>query len=103
MENNEQLEQFFDQMKKQDGHLKSPAFPLLKKRRVNLWIPIGIAASVILAFMLIKEPKAIHDRPGEVVIITLHTDENGDQHFTIEQTTHLDTWESPTTSLLTQY
>ncbi|UZD22029.1 hypothetical protein PBT90_00970 [Algoriphagus halophytocola] len=103
MENNEQLERFFDQMKKQDKRVEIPAFPEVKSRKFNFWIPAGIAASMSLAFLFIPKPSAIEEPTPEVVIITLQEDENQNQHFTIEESTFLDTWESPTASLLTEY
>ncbi len=103
MGNNEQLDRFFDQMKKQDEHLEIPAFPEVKTRKLGFWIPAGIAASMIFAFLFIQKPTPVERPAPEVVIITLHEDENHNQHFTIEESTFLDTWESPTASLLTEY
>lgn len=104
MENNEQIERFFDQMKKQDEQLDIPVFPEVKTRKFGFWIPAGIAASMIFAFLFIQKPTQQVDLPApEVVIITLQQDENHNQHFTIEESTFLDTWESPTASLLTEY
>ncbi|SFT73350.1 hypothetical protein SAMN04489724_1903 [Algoriphagus locisalis] len=103
MENNEQLERFFDQMKKQDEHIEIPAFPEVQTRKFGFWIPTGIAASMIFAFLFIQKPAPVETPAPEVVIITLHEDENQNQHFTIEESTFLDTWESPTASLLSEY
>ncbi|MEP1087249.1 hypothetical protein [Algoriphagus sp.] len=103
MENNEQLERFFSQMKKKDEQLKIPDFPEVKAQKFGLWIPTGIAASIGLAFLVFQDPTPIESTAPEVVIITLQEDENQNQHFTIEETTFLDTWESPTASLLTDY
>lgn len=104
MENDEQLKRFFDQMKKQDEQLDIPAFPEVKTRKFNLWIPAGIAASMLFALLFIPKPTASIDKPTpEVVIITLQEDENQNQYFTIEESTFLDTWESPTASLLSEY
>ncbi|WP_192347266.1 hypothetical protein [Algoriphagus sp. Y33] len=103
MENNGQLERFFDQMKKQDQQLEIPAFPEVKTRKFSFWIPAGIAASMIFAFLFIQKPAPIESVSPEVVIITLQEDENHNQHFIIEESTFLDTWESPTASLLTEY
>jgi len=103
MENNEQLERFFDQIKKQDQHKEIPAFPAVKTRKFGFWIPAGIAASMGLALLFLQEPATVESAPAEVVIITLQEDENQNQHFTIEETTFLETWESPTSSLLTEY
>jgi len=103
MENNEQLERFFDQMKKQDEKINIPAFPEVKTRKFSLWIPAGIAASMGFAMLFIQEPTPVESIDPEVVIITLQEDENQNQYFTIEESTFLDTWESPTSSLLTAY
>lgn len=103
MENNEQLDRFFDQMKKQDEQIEIPAFPEVKTRKFSFWIPAGIAASMSFAFLFMQEPATVESAPPEIVIITLQEDENQNQHFTIEETTFLDTWESPTASLLTEY
>ncbi|PZX59742.1 hypothetical protein LV84_00951 [Algoriphagus ratkowskyi] len=103
MENNEHLERFFEQMKNQDEQLEIPTFPSVHTRKFGFWIPAGIAASMGLAFLFLQEPTTVEITSPEVVIITLQEDENQNQHFTIEETTFLDTWESPTSSLLTEY
>ncbi|PZX52671.1 hypothetical protein [Algoriphagus chordae] len=103
MENDEQLEKFFAQMKKQDEQLETPAFPEVKTRKFGFWIPAGIAASMSLAFLFVQEPTPVESVSPEVVIITLQEDEHQNQQFTIEESTFLDTWESPTASLLTEY
>jgi hypothetical protein len=103
MENDEQVERFFDEMKKQDYRLEIPAFPEVKTQKFGFWIPAGIAASMGFAFLFMQEPAPVERPIAEVVIITLQEDENQNQHFTIEETTFLDTWESPTASLLTEY
>ena len=103
MENNEQLERFFEQMKKQDGELNIPPFPEYKTKRMNLWIPAGIAASLTLAGLIMHEPQPLPDAPNEVLIITLQEGENNKQEFIIEEKAYLDVWESPTASLLTDY
>lgn len=103
MENNEQLDQFFDRMKKRDERIEIPAFPDIKTRKFGFWIPTGIAASMIFALLFIQESTPVESPSPDVVIITLQEDENQNQHFTIEESTFLDTWESPTASLLTEY
>lgn len=103
MENNEQLERFFEQMKKQDEELHIPPFPEYKTKRMNLWIPAGIAASLTLAGLIMHEPQPLPEAPNEVLIITLQEGENNEQEFTIEEKAYLDVWESPTASLLTDY
>lgn len=102
MEDNEQIHRFFAQMKKRDEQLEIPAFPAVKTRKLSIWIPAGIAAAVF-AILFMRGPTPVEHAAPEVVIITLHADENQNQHFIIEESTFLETWESPTSSLLTDY
>jgi hypothetical protein len=105
MEDNAELKRFFENMKEKDQELNIPPFPRYKTRKLNFWIPTGIAASLaLLGLIMIKpEPQSIPEAPKEVLIITLQENENQEQEFTIEETTYLDIWESPTASLLTEY
>ena len=98
------LQGFFDQLKENDRGIQIPAFPEpARQRRINWWIPIGIAASLILGFFLWPEDSQDLVPPAEVIIITLDKDENNNQQILIEEKTYLETWESPTSSLLTEY
>lgn len=103
MEDNAELKRFFENMKEQDQHLEIPPYPSYKTRKLNLWIPAGIAASLALLGWIMNEPQPIPEAPKEVLIITLQEGENNEQEFIIEETTYLDVWESPTASLLTDY
>jgi len=103
MEDSEQINRFFAEMKKQDEQLEIPAFPAVKTRKISLWIPAGIAASAAFTILFMREPAPVEHVSPEVVIITLQEDENQNQHFIIEESTFLETWESPTSSLLTDY
>lgn len=100
----EEFRGFFEELKKKDEQLLIPAFPEMKKKgKRNWWIPVGIAASFALGFFLWPSEEAAPEPPAEVIIITLREDENKEQQILIEEKTYLDTWESPTESLLADY
>jgi hypothetical protein len=48
MENDQLIENFFSDMKKQDQNILIPEFPETKVRSFNWWIPSGIAATLRL-------------------------------------------------------
>jgi hypothetical protein len=56
-----------------------------------------------LGFFLLPQNKKDLNPPAEVIIISLEKDENNNQQILIEEKTYLETWESPTSSLLTEY
>lgn len=100
----EEFRGFFQELKKKDEHLVVPPFPEIEKKGSrNWWIPVGIAASLALGFFLWPGEEASPEPPAEVIIITLQEDENREQQILIEEKTYLDTWESPTESLLANY
>lgn len=103
MENDELIESFFKDMRKADQNLEVPAFPESKTRKINWLIPVGIAASLVLAGFLFFEKEPEVKAPAEVIIITLENGPNHDQQFKIQESTYLETWESSTSSLLTEF
>jgi len=103
MENDELIESFFRDMRKADQNLEVPAFPESKTRKINWLIPIGIAASLMLAGFLFFEKKPEVKAPAEIIIITLENGPNHEQQFKIQESTYLETWESNTSSLLTEF
>jgi hypothetical protein len=103
MENNELIKSFFEDMRKADQNLDVPAFPETKTRKINWLIPVGVAASLFLAGFLFFEKEPEVKAPAEVIIITLEQGPNHEQQFKIKETTYLDTWESSTSSLLTEF
>jgi hypothetical protein len=105
MKDNAELKRFFENMKEKDQELTIPPFPSYKTKKFNFWLPTGIAASLaLLGLIMIKpEPQPLSEAPKEVLIITLQENENNEQEFIIKETTYLDIWESPTSSLLTEY
>ena len=103
-ENDKELQSFFDQMREKNGKIQVPHFPEpTKKSSLNWWIPMGIAASLALGFFLWPHGEQIQSPPTEVIVITLGEDENNKQQILIEEKTYLETWESPTASLLADY
>jgi hypothetical protein len=103
MENDELIKSFFEDMRTKDQNLEIPAFPKSKTRSINWLIPVGIAASLFLAGFLFLEKEPEMKAPAEVIIITLEEGPNQEQQFKITESTYLDTWESGTSSLLTEF
>jgi len=97
------LEGFFAEMKEKDRELIIPSFPKQKKYRIWMLVPVGIAASLLFLmwFNIDNEPtiKLEHD----VVIITMEEDSDHEMKFDIQTASSLDIWESPTSSLLTEF
>lgn len=99
-----ELSNFFQSLKEKDQDIPTPEFPeVAKQRSISWWIPLGIAASLALGFFLWPSEDTAPEPPVEVIIITLQKDENQEQQIVIEEKTHLETWESPTESLLAEY
>jgi len=103
MENDELIKSFFEDMRTKDQNLEIPEFPKPKTRSINWIIPVGIAASLFLAGFLFFEKEPEVKAPAEVIIITLEEGPNNEQQFKIQESTYLDTWESGTSSLLTEF
>jgi hypothetical protein len=103
-ESTRDVKAFFDLMKEKDQNLTIPEFPeVVKTRSINWWIPMGIAASLLLGFLLFPKENTEPEAPVDVIIITLQSNENHEQQILIEEKTYLETWESPTSSLLAEY
>ncbi|SEF70663.1 hypothetical protein SAMN03080598_01079 [Algoriphagus boritolerans DSM 17298 = JCM 18970] len=103
-ESEKELRNFFQIMKEKDLEIPTPDFPeVAKARAVNWWIPMGIAASLLLGIFLFPKQESSPKAPVDVIIITLQQGENQEQQILIEEKTFLETWESPTSSLLAEY
>lgn len=98
-----ELFNFFSEMKAKDRSKELPEFPKSKKTKIWQLIPIGIAASLALIawFYMAKESNQNLDQ--EVIIITLEEGKNNELQFRIETTTELESWESSTSSLMTEF
>jgi hypothetical protein len=99
-----ELQNFFQAMKEKDLEIPTPDFPeLAKAKNFNWWIPMGIAASLLLGIFFLPKENTIPEAPVDVIIITLQQDKNQEPQILIEEKTYLETWESPTSSLLAEY
>jgi hypothetical protein len=99
-----ELKAFFQGMKEKDREIIIPEFPeTVKTRSINWWMPMGIAASLLLGFILLEEKDHSSPQIGDVLIITLEKGTDQKMHFNIDHTNEMDIWESPTASLLTEY
>lgn len=99
----QELKEFFDEMRKKDSKMEIPDFPKFKQSKTWKLIPIGIAASLALIawFYMANEPNQNLDQ--EVIIITLEEGKNNELQFRIKTTTEFESWESSTSSLLTEF
>jgi hypothetical protein len=103
-ESEKELLIFFQAMKEKDGEIPTPDFPeVAEARTINWWIPMGIAATLLIGFILLEEKDHSSPPIGDVVIITLEKGTDQKMHFNIDHTNEMDIWESPTASLLTEY
>ncbi len=99
----EDLKNFFSEIKTKDELKSVPEFLIARKQKQRWLIPIGVAASlaIFLWFAVMKEPPATANH--QVIIITLEKGKNQEIQFTIEESTELESWESTTSSLLTEF
>lgn len=105
-EENQEIRSFFQALVERDREIEIPDFPeATKTKAINWWIPVGIAASLIVGVFLLepRDPESTPINTGEVVIITLEKGPDEELQFRIEETTEMDIWESPTASLLTDF
>ncbi|MCS4435470.1 hypothetical protein [Aquiflexum gelatinilyticum] len=103
-ETDKEIQGFFDQLKEKDQKIQIPAFPEpANQRSINWWIPLGIAASLAVAAWLFPGNEPNQSLHKDVIIITLEEGKNHELQFKIERTSELESWESPTSSLLTEF
>lgn len=103
MDNDQLLRDFFAEMKAKDQKIKTPEFPEVKARSINWWLPIGIAATLLLGGFYFLSPQESPDTSADLLIITLQENEYSQQELIIEEKDYIDVWESTTTSLLTDF
>ncbi|WP_158856358.1 hypothetical protein [Lunatibacter salilacus] len=97
------LVNFFSEMRAEDSAIVVPPFPKIKKSKSWSLIPLGVAATLALLAWFFIEDKAIQTLDHDVIIITLEAGQNNELKFKIESTTEMESWESPTSSLLTDF
>jgi hypothetical protein len=95
---------FFSEMKAQDSKRPIPEFvEVSRKNRLLKFLPLGIAASLLLFLWLQPDHEGDVRLESDQVIITLDLDHNNQQQFSIEFTHSIETWEPTTSSLLTDF
>lgn len=97
------LQNFFNELRAKDSVRVAPQFPKIRKSKSLMLIPVGIAASLALLAWFFSGDKAIQTLDHDVIIITLEEGQNKELQFKIESTTELESWDSPTSSLLTDF
>jgi hypothetical protein len=97
------LQNFFSEMKSKDSAIALPQFPKIRKSKSWSLIPIGIAASLVVAAWFYFGNEQTQTLDHDVIIITIEEGQNKELQFKIERTTELESWESPTSSLLTEF
>jgi len=99
----ELLEGFFAEIKEKDKGLNIPHFAESKKPGSWILVPLGIAASLLLMFWLKADQEPTYTIEHDVVIITMEKGLDEELMFDIRTASSIDIWESPTSSLLTEY
>jgi len=103
-QNDEQmLESFFAEMREEDKELNVPPFPKQKKQRRWIMVPLGIAASLLLLMWSKSVRESSPSLEHDVVIITMEEGLDQELKFEIQTAASIDVWESPTSSLLTEF
>lgn len=98
------LEEFFAGMKSKDKDLNIPTFPIQRKPILYKLTSLGIAASLLLMmYFYLGNEESDYQIQEDIIIITFEEGADQEYHFSIESTSNLDIWESPTSSLLTEF
>lgn len=98
-----ELQEFFAEMKQQDSRTQIPPLPKFRRSKNWLWIPFGIAASVLMGIFYFSPNQSDYKLEEDIIIISLKQDMNNELQFSIESTTSMDSWEAPSSSLLTEF
>jgi hypothetical protein len=98
-----ELQGFFAEMKKQDAQSQIPPLPKFRKTKNWLWVPVGIAASLIMGIWYFTPIDSDYKLEEDIIIISLIQDKNNELQFSIESTTSMDSWEASSSSLLTEF
>ena len=101
------LHEFFSEMRKADEQLDVPDFEVPPKKRqpiTRYFLPLGIAASllIIISTYLLLRPEQAQVEPYEIVI-TIGNEEGSSTQPLIEPTSSIDSWTSPTGSLIADF
>lgn len=98
-----ELQEFFAEMKGKDAQIPIPVLPKFRRSKNWLWIPVGIAASVLMGIFYFSPNDSEYHLEKDIIIISLIQDKNNELQFSIESTTSMDSWEASTSSLLTEF
>lgn len=99
----QELEGFFNEMKKKDEQLAIPPFQTKNRSRLKKLIPVGIAASLLFMAWLYMGHEPDHTLEHDTVIITLEHGADDEYYINLKAASAIDIWESPTSSLLSEF
>lgn len=97
------IKKFFHKMKEQDEHISIPLAPDYNRFRKKRWIPLSIAASLLVLFtigFIYQESQKAEDYTVEITL-TVQT-ANTTQSLTSHESL-FESWESPTQSLIDDF
>jgi hypothetical protein len=97
------IENFFSELKAIDKFKATPPFGIKEKSKRRWIIPLAAAASIILLIWFGAKQRPEEVPIPKVFVITLEKETNQGIQFTIEEYNELESWESTTTSLLTEF
>jgi hypothetical protein len=104
------LKDFFAELRAEDGQVAPPLFNGLPKRKTGLKIwqlaaPMGAAATILLLFLLYRPgpDAAAAPSPTSVLVITLETNQASGTASLLSNTDPVFSWESPSASLIADF
>jgi hypothetical protein len=97
------ISEFFQKMKENDKRLIIPVSPVLKNANEYNWLPWFVAASLLL--FLVSYVMYSIDNSSEEYTISIKLESNSDSttESLVNNTASIDTWESPTESLIEDF
>ena len=106
MENDDKIiREFFDRIKEADEKRVIPRYPMKKNQRVRTWSLVGIAAAVLVtvgSYFLIRQSSLREDTRAVFLEISV-TPEGGESTRSLTLPASMDSWESPTNSLIADF
>ncbi|WP_020569723.1 hypothetical protein [Neolewinella persica] len=104
------LRDFFSELRAEDEQTAAPLFTGLPRRkpRIKIWqlaTPLGAAATILLLFLLYRpSPDATAaTSPTNVLVISLEASEDPGTESLLSITDPVSTWESPSASLIADF
>ncbi len=99
------IRQFFDRIKEVDERRAVPRYPMKKSHRVRTRPLLGIAAAVIVlvgSYFLMKQSSLRDDTRAVFLEISVNPKE-GESTGSLAVPASMDSWESPTNSLIADF